>query len=58
MSIINFSKWVVNMINSHMDHFLWNNNEDKHVTALKMGQVGQFAGWTDTTIAGAVGAVL
>jgi len=30
MSIIKFPKWVVNMINSHMARFLWNNNEDKH----------------------------
>ena len=30
MSIIKFPKWAVNMINSHMARFLWNNNEDKH----------------------------
>ena len=30
MSIIKFPKWAVNMINSHMACFLWNNNEDKH----------------------------
>ena len=30
MSIIKFPKWAVNMINSHMARFLWNNNDDKH----------------------------
>ena len=30
MSIRKFPKWAVNMINSHMARFLWNNNEDKH----------------------------
>jgi hypothetical protein len=30
MSIIKFPKWAINMINSHMARFLWNNSEDKH----------------------------
>jgi hypothetical protein len=30
MSIIKFPKWAINMINSHMAHFLWNNSENKH----------------------------
>jgi hypothetical protein len=30
MSIIKFSRWAIDMINSHMGRFLWNNNEDHH----------------------------
>jgi hypothetical protein len=30
MSIIEFPKWAIAMINSQMAHFLWNNNEDSH----------------------------
>lgn len=30
MSIIKFLKWAIDMINSHMAHFLWNNNDGKH----------------------------
>jgi len=30
LSIIKFPRWVIDMINSHMGHFLWNNIEDKH----------------------------
>ena len=41
MSIIKFPKWVVNMINSHMARFLWNNNDDKHKYHLAHWQVAQ-----------------
>lgn len=27
LSIIKFSKWAIELINSQMEHFLWNNNE-------------------------------
>ena len=30
MSIIKFPRWAIDMINSHMARFLWNNSEDKH----------------------------
>jgi len=30
LSIIKFPKWAIDLINSHMSHFLWNNTEDKH----------------------------
>jgi hypothetical protein len=30
MSIIKFPRWAIDMINSHMDRFLWNNSEDHH----------------------------
>jgi len=30
LSIIKFLRWAIDMINSHMDHFLWNNTEEKH----------------------------
>lgn len=30
LSIIKFPKWAINMINSHMGHFLWNKNDDHH----------------------------
>jgi hypothetical protein len=30
LSIIKFPRWAIDMINSQMGHFLWNNNEDKH----------------------------
>lgn len=30
MSIIKFLRWAIDMINSQMSHFLWNNNEDSH----------------------------
>jgi hypothetical protein len=29
LSIIKFPRWAIDMINSQMGHFLWNNNEDK-----------------------------
>ena len=30
MSIIKFPRWAIDMINSHMARFLWNNSEEKH----------------------------
>jgi hypothetical protein len=27
LSVIKFPKWAINMINSQMSHFLWNDNE-------------------------------
>ena len=30
MSIIKFSRWAIDVINSHMAWFLWNNSEEKH----------------------------
>ena len=30
LSIINFPRWAIDMLNSHMGHFLWNNSEDRH----------------------------
>jgi hypothetical protein len=30
LSIIKFPRWAIDMINSRMGHFLWNNTEDKH----------------------------
>jgi hypothetical protein len=30
LSIIKFPRWAIEMINSHMGHFLWNNTEEKH----------------------------
>ena len=30
LSVIKFPRWPINMINSHMGHFLWNNTEDQH----------------------------
>lgn len=30
LSIIKFPKWAINMINSHMGHFLWNDTIDHH----------------------------
>jgi hypothetical protein len=39
MSIIKFPKWAINMINSHMARFLWNNSEDKHKYHLAYWQL-------------------
>jgi hypothetical protein len=30
LSIIKFPIWAIDLINSHMGHFLWTNTEDKH----------------------------
>lgn len=30
LSIIKFPRWAIDMINSYMGHFLWNNTEDHH----------------------------
>jgi hypothetical protein len=30
LSIIKFPRWAIDMINSHMGHFIWNNTEDHH----------------------------
>jgi hypothetical protein len=30
LSIIKFPKWAIKMINTHIGHFLWDNNEDHH----------------------------
>ena len=30
LSVIKFPRWAINMINSHMGHFLWNNTEEHH----------------------------
>lgn len=30
LSVIKFPRWAIDLINSHMNHFLWNNTEDKH----------------------------
>lgn len=30
LAIIKFLGWAIDMTNSQMTHFLWNNNEDKH----------------------------
>jgi hypothetical protein len=30
LSVIKFPRWAIDMINSHMGHFLWNNTEEKH----------------------------
>jgi hypothetical protein len=30
LSVIKFPRWAIDMINTHMGHFLWNNTEDKH----------------------------
>ena len=30
LSIVKFPRWAIDMINSHMGHFLWNNTEEKH----------------------------
>ena len=30
LSIIKFPRWAIDMINSHMGHFLWNNTENHH----------------------------
>ena len=30
LSIVKFPRWAIDMINSHMGRFLWNNNEDHH----------------------------
>ena len=30
LSFIKFPKWAINMINSHMAHFFWDNSEERH----------------------------
>jgi hypothetical protein len=30
LSVIKFPRWAIDMINSHMGHFIWNNTEEKH----------------------------
>ena len=30
LSVIKFPRWAIDMINSHMGHFLWNNTKEKH----------------------------
>jgi hypothetical protein len=30
LSVIKFPRWAIDMINSHMGHFLWDNTEEKH----------------------------
>jgi hypothetical protein len=30
LSVIKFSRWAIDMINSYMGHFLWDNTEEKH----------------------------
>jgi hypothetical protein len=30
LSVIKFPRWAIDMINSHMGHFLWDNSEEKH----------------------------
>jgi hypothetical protein len=30
LSVIKFPRWAIDLINTHMGHFLWNNTEEKH----------------------------
>ena len=30
LSIIKFPRWAIDMINTHMGHFLWDDTEEKH----------------------------
>jgi hypothetical protein len=30
LSIVKFPRWAIDMINTHMGHFLWDNTEEKH----------------------------
>jgi hypothetical protein len=49
LSVIKFPRWAIDTINTHMRHFLWNNNKDRHkyhlanwhlVSQKKMGGLG------------------
>jgi hypothetical protein len=37
--VIKFPRWAIDMINTHMGHFLWNNNEDRHKYHLSNSQL-------------------
>jgi len=39
MSIIKFPRWAIDVINSHMARFLWNNSEEKHIYHLAHWQL-------------------
>ena len=39
LSVIKFPRWAIDMINSHMGHFLWNNTEDHHKYHLASWQL-------------------
>jgi hypothetical protein len=39
LSVIKFCRWAIDMINTHMGHFLWNNTEEKHKYRLANWQL-------------------
>lgn len=39
LSIIKFPKWAMQMMSSHMGHFLWNNTEENHKYHLASWQL-------------------